>query len=142
MKFYNGENRPAMWTKSTGEKIYMMFDALGRRVEKRVLNAAGTRTLRERYVYVGYTCVQILNGDGGNAVVKEFVWDPTEPVATRPLMFGYISKGLYFFYTVDGNKNVSDVFFFALGNGIGAHYEYAPFGAITRTSSATHITTY
>ena len=139
MKFYNGENRPAVWTKSTGEKIYMMFDALGRRVEKRVLNAAGTRTLRERYIYVGYTCVQILNGDGGNAVVKEFVWDPTEPVATRPLMFGYISKGLYFFYTVDGNKNVSDVFFFALGNGIGAHYEYAPFGAITRTSSATHI---
>ncbi len=112
---------------------------LHRRVEKRVLNAAGTRTLRERYVYVGYTCVQILNGDGGNAVVKEFVWDPTEPVATRPLMFGYIGKGLYFFYTVDGNKNVSDVFFFALGNGIGAHYEYAPFGAITRTSSATHI---
>ena len=139
MKFYNGENRPAVWTKSTGEKIYMMFDALGRRVEKRVLNAAGTRTLRERYIYVGYTCVQILNGDGGNAVVKEFVWDPTEPVATRPLMFGYISKGLYFFYTVDGNKNVSDVFFFALGNGIDAHYEYAPFGAITRTSSATHI---
>ncbi len=135
----DGENRPAVWTKSTGEKIYMMFDALGRRVEKRVLNAAGTRTLRERYVYVGYTCVQILNGDGGNAVVKEFVWDPTEPVATRPLMFGYISKGLYFFYTIDGNKNVSDVFFFALGNGIGAHYEYAPFGAITRTSSATHI---
>ncbi len=41
--------------------------------------------------------------------------------------------------TSDGNKNVSDVFFFALGNGIGAHYEYAPFGAITRTSSATHI---
>ncbi len=39
----------------------------------------------------------------------------------------------------DGNKNVSDVFFFALGNGIGAHYEYAPFGAITRTASATHI---
>jgi len=41
--------------------------------------------------------------------------------------------------TSDGNKNVSDVFFFALGNGIGAHYEYASFGAITRTSSATHI---
>lgn len=53
MKFYNGENRPAVWTKSTGEKIYMMFDTLGRRVEKRMLNAAGTRTLRERYVYVG-----------------------------------------------------------------------------------------
>ncbi len=117
----------------------MLFVRHGRRVEKRVLNASGTRTLRERYVYVGYTCVQILNGDGGNAVVKEFVWDPTEPVATRPLMFGYASKEKYLFYMFDGNKNVSDVFYFALGNGVGAHYEYAPFGAITRTATSTRI---
>ena len=41
------------------------------------------------------------------------------------------------FYAFDGNKNVSDLFFFALQNGIGAHYEYAPFGAVTRTAKAT-----
>ena len=57
--------------------------------------------------------------------------------ATRPLTFRHAEKGLMLFYAFDGNKNVSDVFFFALQNGIGAHYEYAPFGAVTRTSKAT-----
>ena len=57
--------------------------------------------------------------------------------ATRPLTFRYAEKSLMLFYAFDGNKNVSDVFFLALQNGIGAHYEYAPFGAIVRTSKAT-----
>ena len=137
---YNGANRPVTWQKSTGEKIFMMYDSLGRRFEKRVLNAAGTRILRERYVYVGYNCVQILNGDGGNAVEKEFVWDPTEPTGTRPLTWTFVTRGLNLFYAHDGNKNVSDVFFLALQNGIAAHYEYAPFGAITYTSKNTPFT--
>ena len=95
------------------------------------------KSLRERYVYVGYTCVQVLNGDKNNALVKEFAWDPTEPTATRPLTFRHAEKSLMLFYAFDGNKNVSDLFFFALQNGIGAHYEYAPFGAVTRTAKAT-----
>ena len=134
---YDAHNRPVAWRKTTGEVVYMIYDAQGRRAEKRVLNAAGKRTLRERYVYVGYTCVQVLNGDKNNALVKEFAWDPTEPTATRPLTFRYAEKSLMLFYAFDGNKNVSDVFFLALQNGIGAHYEYAPFGAVTRTAKAT-----
>ena len=137
---YNGANRPVTWVKSTGEKIFMMYDSLGRRFEKRVLNAAGRRILRERYVYAGYNCVQILNGDGGNAVEKEFVWDPTEPTGTRPLTWTFVKWGLNLFYAHDGNKNVSDVFFLALQNGVAAHYEYAPFGGITYTSKNTPYT--
>ena len=134
---YDAHNRPVSWRKSTGEVVYMIYDAQGRRAEKRVLNASGKRTLRERYVYVGYTCVQVLNGDKNNALVKEFAWDPTEPTATRPLTFRHAEKSLMLFYAFDGNKNVSDLFFLALQNGIGAHYEYAPFGAIVRTAKAT-----
>ena len=137
---YNGANRPVTWVKSTGEKIFMMYDSLGRRFEKRVLNAAGRRILRERYVYAGYNCVQILNGDDGNAVEKEFVWDPTGPTGTRPLTWTFVKRGLNLFYAHDGNKNVSDVFFLALQNGVAAHYEYAPFGAITYTSKNTPYT--
>ena len=137
---YNGANRPVTWVKSTGEKIFMMYDSLGRRFEKRVLNAAGRRILRERYVYAGYNCVQILNGDGGNAVEKEFVWDPTEPTGTRPLTWTFVKRGLNLFYAHDGNKNVSDVFFLATQNGIAAHYEYSPFGEITRTAKNTPYT--
>ncbi|MBR5621700.1 MAG: hypothetical protein IKW49_00765 [Opitutales bacterium] len=39
------------------------------------------------------------------------------------------------FYAFDGNKNVSDVFYRMNANGIGAHYDYAPFGATTRMHS-------
>ena len=36
-----------------------------------------------------------------------FVWDPTEPIATRPL-FTQRSTGYKLFYACDGNKNVSE----------------------------------
>ncbi len=36
------------------------------------------------------------------------VWDPTEPIATRPL-FTQRGTGYKFFYTCDGNKNVSEM---------------------------------
>ena len=44
------------------------------------------------------------------------------------------------FYTHDGNKNVSELVFFQQANGIAAHYEYAPFGAVTATSRSTPVT--
>ncbi len=42
-----------------------------------------------------------------NSQINLFVWDPTEPVATRPL-FTQHGTGYKFFYTFDGNKNVSE----------------------------------
>ena len=45
----------------------------------------------------------------------------------------YAPNSLNLFYAFDGNKNVSDVFYRMTSNGIGAHYDYAPFGATTRT---------
>ena len=68
-----------------------------------------------------------------------FVWDPTEPIATR-LLFITGSGNRKFFYTCDGNKNVSELVHFETRNGIAAHYDYAPFGAITRAISASAIT--
>ena len=62
-------------------------------------------------------------------------WDPTEPIATWPL-FTQCGTGYKFFYTFDGNKNVSEMVHFETRNGIAAHYDYAPFGAVTRAISA------
>ena len=62
-------------------------------------------------------------------------------VATRPLVmqkYGQYSM----FYTHDGNKNVSELVFFQQANGIAAHYEYAPFGAVTATGRSTPVTAY
>ena len=56
----------------------------------------------------------------GNAVRTAFVWNPTEPVATRPLVLRAKNWGLNLFYSHDGNKNVSEVFCHAQQNGIAA----------------------
>ena len=130
---YNAENRPVRWTNAaTGTVITMSFDSQGRRTEyKSVTNGAQNTWLR--FLYDGYLCVQVLYSNEPYNVFKEFVWDPTEPDASRPLVFRYAPNSLNLFYAFDGNKNVSDVFYRLTSNGIGAHYDYAPFGTTTRT---------
>ena len=134
---YNAENRPVRW-ESGDTVITMAFDRLGRRVyycETR----AGQAVTHFRFVYDNFLCVQRLDAANDNAVRTEFVWDPTEPIATRPLVFQPASgETAYYFH--DGNKNVSEVFYHALQDGIAAHYDYAPFGAVTRTARATRVT--
>ena len=132
---YNAENRPVRWTNAaTGTVITMSFDSQGRRTEyKSVTNGAQNTWLR--FLYDGYLCVQVLYSKEPHNVFKEFVWDPTESVATRPLAFRYAPNSLNLFYACDGDKNVSDVFYRMNSNGIGAHYDYAPFGGTTRTHS-------
>ena len=113
---YNGENRPVRWTRNAdGRVTTMSYDIRGRRVTK---NA-------ERFVYDGY-----LN-------IGQTVWDPTEPVATRPLVWLGEDGLAYFFH--DGNKNVVD--FVPTGvTSSACHYVYAPFGTeigITSHSDST-----
>ena len=60
-------------------------------------------------------------------------WDPSETLATRPLVLKKNGQNSLF-YTHEGNKNVSELVFSQQTNGIAAHYEYAPFGAITVTA--------
>lgn len=68
---------------SESMNVTMAFDRLGRRVWMRESEGDAV-TKEERFVYDGYLCVQRLDATQGNAVRTEFVWDPTEPVATRP----------------------------------------------------------
>ncbi len=131
---YNAENRPVRWTQ--GDTIITMaFDRLGRRVEMRTVKD-GEEAL-QRFVYDNYLCIQRLRGTD-NALYQSYVWNPTEPIATRFLVF-QPAAGEIAYYFHDGNKNVSEVFYHALQNGIAAHYDYAPFGAVTRP---TRVTTY
>ena len=115
---YNGENRPVLWslvqsnnsTNTNNQTILSMsYDRMGRRVAKN----------DQRFVYDGY--LQIADYLG-----NKYIWDASEPVATRPIAWNSrISAG---YYAHDGNKNVSEV----LGGGgeVKAHYAYAPYGAI------------
>ena len=136
---YNGENRPVSWT-CGATNIVMKFDRMGRRVEY-VETVSGVTNIHHRFVYDGYLCIQRLNGANNNSIDLVFGWDPSESIATRPLVlqkYGQYSM----FYTHDGNKNVSELVFFQQANGIAAHYEYAPFGAVTATSRSTPVTAY
>ena len=122
---YNGENRPVLWecvspnssspNSSTPTLLSMSYDRMGRRVTKN----------DRRFVYDGY---QQIADNGG----KSYVWDPTESVATLPLVWHHcqLPSANYqiFFYTHDGNKNVCEIVD-ASGDSA-AHYDYAPFGAV------------
>ncbi len=80
---YNAENQPIRWTNAaTGTVITMSFDSQGRRTEyKSVTN--GTQNTWLRFPYDGYLCIQVLYSNSPYNTFKEFVWDPTEPTATK-----------------------------------------------------------
>ena len=122
---YNAENRPIRW-QSGDTVITMAFDRMGRRIEMRT-QSADSDTL-QRFVYDNYLCVQQLRTPS-NALFHSYIWDPTEPIATRPLVFQPAS-GEIAYYFHDGNKNVSDLVSLS---GVAVHYDYTPFG--TPTSS-------
>ena len=132
---YNGENRPIHWiclqsnnqAITNNQTISMSFDRMGRRVIKS----------NQRFVYDGYLQVanfehSVTNSQLTTHNLQLFIWDPTEKVATRPLVwslshiepFNFSTS----FYTHDGNKNVSEVI--VSNSTVVAHYEYAPFGLV------------
>lgn len=112
---YNGENRPIRWNRVASSStttnsvtptlVSMSYDRMGRRV----------RSGADIFVYDGYLNI-------GNTI-----WDPTEPVATRPFVRLEGASPSYYFH--DGSKNVSDMF----GDAIW-HYNYSPFGMTTTDS--------
>ena len=124
---YNGENRPVYWSNGV-TNIVMAFDCMGRRVVKDDL----------RFVYDGYLQIANFELKTPNSKLQTFVWDPTELVATRPLVWQHGDSVLY--YTHDGNKNVSEIV--AENGDIVAHYEYSPFGMVMVTCSSATATAY
>ena len=140
---YNGENRPVKWTRvppdsstpnsTTPTLVSMTFDHQGRR-KIFVEVVAGVTNKLHRFTYDDYVCiarnreVDAQHGVGSDA----FVWDPTEPIATRPLMCD-LSGGGTLFYCHDGNKNVSEIV--SLYGTIAAHYEYSSFGKVVLVTS-------
>jgi RHS repeat-associated protein len=67
-----------------------------------------------------------------NAVIHTVVWDPTEPVATRPLLLSTPSG--WHTHSFDQVKNVTELFD---ATGVqSATYDYAPFGAVSASSGS------
>ena len=124
---YNGENRPVLWRQGD-VSLAMSYDRIGRRI--RLVKLEGQSiSQRQLFSYNGYLQIQRRMQEPGMSAatqMDQFVWDPTEPIASRPLAWNRNNATSY--YTHDGNKNVSEV---VAANGvITAHYEYAPFGVV------------
>ena len=128
---YNAANRAVSFTSRNGNTIIECgYDYLGRRYMKKVTQN-GTVASHERYLYRGYLQIAALDMLDNRNVLRTLLWDPLEPVATRPLAL--VQDASLYCYGVDFNKNVSEVFD-AQGT-IAAAYDYSPYGAVTGTGS-------
>ena len=143
------------------------YDDYGALTNETVIGVAGTNVIERYYDTFGRNAGYALNGIRQTALAYDpatgrlvsmsvptgeeesnhstptpstytyFIWDLTEPVATRPLVWfnsALDTPHSALSYTHDGNKNVSEVI--ANNVSIAAHYEYAPFGAVTAQSGA------
>ena len=131
---YDANDRPVTFI-SEDERIVVTcnYDCQGRRFEKKIV-INGTTSGHIYYLYHGY--LQIAELDlmyPIPALLKSYLWDPTEPTATRILMMTYwktntmeIEEHLYYMHDV--LKNVA--FVFDREQKQRAYYEYAPFGGL------------
>ena len=134
---YDANDRPVVFTSQDGRTaINCGYDYRGRRFEKKVF-VNGAIASHSWFLYRDYLQVAQLDLRHPEPVlVKSYLWDPTESMATRILMMtcwqenGMKVKGhLYFMHDV--MKNVTSIF-------DGQHtrrarYEYAPFGSLLTT---------
>ena len=120
------------------------YDYMGRRIFKKVETTVadpetGESTtsviLNHRYLYRGYLQIAALDLTRTTLNALWYIlWDPTEPVATRPLAIQ--TAGSWFVYGWDLTKNVMELY---KSNGtIANSYTYAPFGEVTQRGNITN----
>lgn len=129
---YNAENRPASFTSQDGTTIIeCSYDYQGRRCMKKVTRG-GTIVSHARYLYRGYLQIAELDMLEATPIITErYVWDPSEPAATRALLWEHRKTGGTFescFMVHDLAKNVTAVFDSAGGRK--ASYDYTPYGML------------
>ncbi len=159
---YDAENRPVNFTNTeTNTVIECAYDHMGRRATKKV-TVNGAVTLHHRYLYRGYLqidsgaphCAFTLSGQtlrvcptGLTAVVRFaccdltrsnhpclwlITWDPTQPIATRPLAIQ--KDGTWYTYGWDLTKNICELY--GQHGYIRTNYTYTPYGEVTESGNS------
>ncbi|MEG0588136.1 MAG: RHS repeat-associated core domain-containing protein, partial [Akkermansia sp.] len=125
----NTNNRPISFTSEDGQSIVTCgYDYMGRRYMKKV-TANGTVTLHHHYLYRGYLQIAALDLTATDApALWHNLWDPTEPIATRP--FSIRKNGTWYTYAHDLTKNVTELY--KTDGTLEAAYDYTPFGIVTK----------
>ncbi len=146
---YNAENRPTVFSRTnedgTSTQITCAYDYMGRRATKKVetitTNAetgesTASTTLNQRYLYRGYLQVACCDLTRSAHPCLWFItWDPTQPVATRPLAIR--KDGTWYCYGWDLTKNVCEVFSNEGYISNTVIYSYTPYGAVTAEGTVT-----
>ena len=129
---YDAENRPTDFTKidSTGStSVHCEYDYMGRRTTKMV-TVDNNVTLWQRYIYRGYlqvACIDLTRSH--HPALWYITWDPTQPIATRPLAIQ--KDGTWFTYGWDLTKNICELY--GPSGYIRTAYTYSPYGQVTST---------
>ncbi len=128
---YNAENRPVSFSnEATGTVVTCAYDSMGRRCFKMV-TVNGIVTLHQRYLYRGYlqiACIDLTRSHHPGLWL--ITWDPTQPIATRPLAIQ--KDGTWYTYGLDLTKNVREVF--GSTGYINTAYTYSPYGSVIATN--------
>lgn len=114
---YNAENRATLFSgwrtdyqadDSILLDVAMLYDHKGRRVEK-TIRSNKLLVERRRFVYMGYLPIAELRAVDDEepvfSLVHSYMWDPSEPVATRPLALTCWENGNW----RHGNANDPDI---------------------------------
>ncbi|MBQ4593520.1 MAG: hypothetical protein IJA81_02690 [Akkermansia sp.] len=133
---YNAANRPTDFSCMDEEGNFLTvkcdYDFMGRRVFKKVIRGNSTVTSHQRFIYRGYlqiACVDLTRTN--HPCLWLITWDPTQPIATRPL--ANQKDGTWYTYGLDLTKNVCEVF--GSSGYIGTAYTYTPFGEVTASGN-------
>jgi len=131
---YNAENRPVSFTNAdTSTVVECAYDSMGRRAYKKV-TVNGEVTLHQRYIYRDYLQIACLDLTRNTHPALWFItWDPSQPVATRPLAIQ--KDGTWYTYGWDLTKNVCEVF--EQHGYIRTAYTYAPYSEATASGDVT-----
>ncbi|OCA04239.1 RHS repeat domain-containing protein [Akkermansia glycaniphila] len=86
--------------------------------------------LQQHYLYRGYQQIAALDLMRSNVPALWYLhWDPTQPVATRPLSLR--KNGTWYTYGHDLTKNVTELY--KADGTIATAYDYTPYGSVTAT---------
>ena len=129
---YDANNRPISFTSQDAKTVITCgYDYMGRRYTKKV-TVGETVTLHQFYLYRGYLQIAALDLTRSHLPALWFLhWDPTQPVATRPISLR--KNATWYTYGHDLTKNVTELY--NIDGTIATVYDYAPYGAVTASGT-------
>ena len=132
---YDAENRPVSFTNAESNTVVeCAYDHMGRRATKKV-TVDGAITLHQRYLYRGYLQIACCDLTRSNHPALWFItWDPTQPIATRPLAIQ--KDGTWYTYGWDLTKNICELY--GTNGYIRTTYTYTPYGEVTESANSVY----